>query len=459
MPNICFWRGAVGDTSFLETYQKSINKLLTGTFAPINLEKLTGHDVYSYRVSVVARLLFTTINVGGQPYLLVLEFLPTHNYQNSRFLRSGVLQRYIDKNEAVLAKAIVSNEFIPIERVPDWLSQIASIPNDCEPIALDYFNQQFISLSDNQELALRMPLPAVIDGAAGSGKSCVSMLLLSEHIAAWQKKDAADKHSILYVSHSKPLVRAMETMWRESPLAEDIPPEMVRFKSYEELLAEHADWVGKMIMGDKDENKANFDAWYKGYVKQSQRVARTQKTASKDTDIIEIDSETVYQEFRICSAYKEDEYCELGQRQSSLSLQEQKTWLYAAYKAYQEYLKHNKLIHPAFHSIELSNLFNFVVVDESQDFSHLQLKMLSKSAINGAIVYCIDSHQSLSDVQSLNLNIFWYEGSLIRMKQQPFCRIFARMVPELGMFSCSVRRSFVIMHGLNIKHKEQSLLW
>jgi len=112
------------------------------------------------------------------------------------------------------------------------------------------------------------------------------------------------------------------------------------------------------------------------------------------------DEETSYQEFRICTGYSEEEYMTLGGRQSSLTEAQQRSWVYKAYKDYLAYLASIPAVDPAFYDLNVHQFFARIVVDESQDLSYLQLRILRDLVIDNAIACCMDSHQSLQDLLS-----------------------------------------------------------
>ena len=171
MANLYFCRGAIGDAAFLREHQEEINTLVNGDYTPADLEVLKGHrNIFSYRLNKTGRLLFTITEVDGARYLLLLEHLPTHNYNQSHFLRAGVLKHYLIKHEDAIKDAVL--DFERATEIPEILKEL---PKDGDArIALDYYHDTFIQLSDEQNQALTLQLPAVISGGAGSGKSCLS---------------------------------------------------------------------------------------------------------------------------------------------------------------------------------------------------------------------------------------------------------------------------------------------
>jgi len=60
---VYYWKGAEGASSLLEEYQDAIQCLLTGDYRAADLEKLQNNSnqiIYSYRLNIEDRLLFTT---------------------------------------------------------------------------------------------------------------------------------------------------------------------------------------------------------------------------------------------------------------------------------------------------------------------------------------------------------------------------------------------------------------
>ena len=95
MPNY-YLRTALGRVSLLEEHAEAIHRLTHNDYALADLEKLSGYDnIYSFRLNRTERLLLSTVMVDGQQFWLVLEHLPTHDYEKSRFLKSGVLRNYL----------------------------------------------------------------------------------------------------------------------------------------------------------------------------------------------------------------------------------------------------------------------------------------------------------------------------------------------------------------------------
>ncbi len=392
MPKLYFLRGALGDVSLIEEQKAAIKCLLSGDYDDDQLEKLKGHDVYSFRLGKKARLLFAIHPIGGASRLVVLEYLPTHKYKRSRFLKSSVLKCYLIKQEDAhqhfempLTFEVASDR--PVLPVGDDETQ------EIDWQVVDYHKQKLIELSLEQQAVMHVDLPALISGGAGSGKSCVALSLLSSwceaHCVESDRSDDDALPPILYVSQSRPLVDSMRRSWMDLPLSAK-RTEVVLFLTYEELLCQELRKATTSpplrIIG-----RPEFTSWY-----QSVTTGKKREAKAKQQDFTFLDEESAYQEFRIlsgCSSY--EDYLSLGQRESLVS-KEKREMTYAGYQAYLKYLKDEDRIQPAFHSFTPKNKYSMVVVDEAQDFSPLQLIQLGRLA-NQSAVFCMDGHQSIQD--------------------------------------------------------------
>src|SRR4029079_13970082 len=110
----------------------------------------------------------------------------------------------------------------------------------------------------------------------------------------------------------------------------------------------------------------------------------------------------VYEGFRIISGYAKGEYTSskgIGQKQGLYQELEDRKWLYTVFTLWKHHLTTNNIKLSEFYELgeALHEKYDLVIVDESQDFSHGQLKSLSKLAKNKHLVYCIDPRQNLHD--------------------------------------------------------------
>lgn len=402
MSKLYYVRGALGNHQLLQDHQEDISRLVEGNYHSKNLEKLKGHEVYSYRLSNKARLLFTLINLDKKNHLLLLDYLANHEYHRSRFLRSGMLNRYLEQHKEnhlhqIQRQELVFNPLTQAElavcRAYADRAQVGESPL----FPVEYYQHQVIALNKTQEQASTLSLPAIVSGVAGSGKSCVGLSMMARYL-----ETQTEKMSILFVCQSAELIRRQAQAWQQLPIAVDSPHEVV-FISYDELVRQRANTTNSLVGAEF------FELWFSAYSKRKSKAARAQ-----NTDYLVSTAEIVYQEFRICSALKEAEYLHIGSKQS-LVTPEQRAWIYQTYTDYLAYLDSEQVIDSGFYSLPGDASYELIVVDEAQDLSHQQLKCLSELAKNKQIVYFMDSHQRIYD----QISIYPYLKQMLSTPTRP----------------------------------------
>ncbi|KTC85109.1 hypothetical protein [Legionella brunensis] len=396
-----YWDRIIGDPSLLEGYQETINKIVFGNYkaADLDLKKLSGHRVYSVRVNRRDRLLFTTIHVQGKAYLLLLEVVPEHDYQKSRFLKSGVLRNYLEKNAKGLTEEIINFEegFIDCAEEEIKLEGSAEDPGQLQYAQVEFYNKTFIEFNVRQQEVKRAPLPLLVSGPPGSGKTCGAFAILTQAALQQNQENGA---SFLYITESADLVKVIQEMWEEFAAYYGVANNKVQCKTYRQMLHE-LDPVTKekQFVGEE-----HFFTWFTTYVAKRKKICKTtQKGArSKNSEEIKIldefvkQQEQVYQEFRILGAYSNPmEYMKLGEKQSLFHSPRRKQWLLEAYTSYTKELDSSKFLNPAFYFFESKSNYSLVVADEAQDWSFLQLMLISNLAQDCA--FLMDTHQSLRD--------------------------------------------------------------
>ncbi|WP_058504602.1 hypothetical protein, partial [Legionella nautarum] len=104
---VYYVRGVLGEPQLIQEHFKEIKRLKTGDFSESDLEKLRGvKGVYSFRINKTERLLFSFIQIDGIDYLVILDYLPTHNYHDSPFLRRGFLKHYLESLKELFKELI-----------------------------------------------------------------------------------------------------------------------------------------------------------------------------------------------------------------------------------------------------------------------------------------------------------------------------------------------------------------
>jgi len=367
---IYYWKSATGSSRLLRDHSGTITRILSGDYNHCDLEKLhtsQSYPVYSFRLNKCDRLLFTTY----KNCLYVLEFIPNHRYSKSRVLRLGLSETDFT--------CLSENETLPTFERDEGAT---------ESIPLEYYSQLFIALSDEQNAATSTPLPAVVLGGAGTGKTLIALSLLSHRMQAGQK--------LLYICPFSLLVNKIQRQWQNSFAVADGCT--VAFSNYNTFFS-----FGDTIVG-----KSEFSVWF-----------GNQKANSS----FDLDDASSYAECFTCSGFGLADYVALGARQSRILGEEARIAFYTkVFSAYCTHLDGLKQFDPAFSCVPApeESVYDFIVVDEAQNFSLHQLRQLERRARHHAIVYCMDSQQNLSSgcpVRDLLTQSFFKNGITLHLAQ------------------------------------------
>lgn len=174
------------------------------------VKKLTGHPFYRARLDYDSRLLLEFVEVGGQRACLALEIIEKHAYDRSRFLRGA----RVDESRALDVADAEPDEIASAARPVRYLH-----PSRPEFHVLD----KPISFDDRQEELHRLPLPLVLVGCAGSGKTALTLTKLRELSG-----------NVLYVTQSPFLAESAATLYFSHGF--ETNSQTVDFLSYKKLL-------------------------------------------------------------------------------------------------------------------------------------------------------------------------------------------------------------------------------
>lgn len=331
----------------------------------------------SARLDDADRLLFTLVRHGEQTCVLALEVIENHDYAGSRFLRGAPIDDAripdIDAEEA----AREARESPPLRYLHPERAEIHLLD---KPISFD----------DAQEVVYRQPPPLVIIGSAGSGKTALTLEKLRQA-----------EGQVLYVTQSAFLARNARELYDAHGY--EHPAQEATFLSYREFVeALH-------VPPGRECSWRDFAAWFTR-VRQNFR---------------DIDAHQAFEEIRgVITAGAEgvlgrEAYLALGVRQSIVPA-ERRELLYTLFERYGAWLAEAGL-----YDLNLvagqwlaraTPRHDFVVVDEVQDITPVQLKLvLATLARPGRFLLCGDANQivhpnffSWAQVRAL----FWQEASL-----------------------------------------------
>jgi hypothetical protein len=205
------------DTAAIPGYAKLAGFLAAGDFRSAEVKKV-GDNLYRARLDRSNRLLFALYRHGGESYALILEYIPAHAYEKSRFLARGAVIEE-DRIPAVSAEAA--------EGAPD-------LPYVNPRLPRFHLLDKVLSFDEDQEAIYQRPPPLVVIGSAGSGKTALTLEKL---------KDA--KGDVLYVTRSAFLAQNARELYGAHRY--ENPDQEVSFLSFREYLESIAVPQGREI--------------------------------------------------------------------------------------------------------------------------------------------------------------------------------------------------------------------
>ncbi|MFT5085611.1 MAG: hypothetical protein ACI9Y1_003672 [Lentisphaeria bacterium] len=322
-------------------------------FAQADVRKID-HNLYRARLNRNDRLLFSLYRYQDDCYCLALEYIANHAYEKSRFLQRGVT---VDESQI---PAIHDPEDIVTERLT-YLN-----PN------IERFNllDKILSFDDEQHAIYQLPPPLVVIGSAGSGKTALTL-----------EKMKHATGDVLYLSLSPFLVQNACNIYYANDYANE--DQQVEFLSFREFLESIEVPQGREI------TLREFDRWFQRH-----------KTGTGLKD-----AHTLFEEFRgvITGPAREapwlsrEEYLSLGVKQS-IFMEHERPKVYGLFEKYRQHLERSNYFDPNILSHAYLSLiepqYDFIVIDEVQDITAVQLFLLLKALrSHGQFMLCGDSNQ------------------------------------------------------------------
>jgi len=315
--------------------------------------KKVGDNLYRARLNQRDRLLFSIYRHQEQSYALILEFIKNHAYQDSRFLRQA---------------GSIDEDKIPVIHKPDETSDKALVY--LNPVH-NSFNllDKIISFDDRQQSIYDLQPPLIVIGSAGSGKTALTLEKMKQAVG-----------DVLYVTQSAYLVKNSRDLYYAHHY--DNPEQQIDFLSFQEFLESIRVPAGKPITFQA------FQQWF------SRHRHRQLKDAHK-----------LFEEFRGVitgpatdkSWLSLEDYLNLGVKES-IFLAEEREAVYDVFEQYLGFLighdlyDSNIVSHQYLQYIEPR--YDFVIVDEVQDLTNIQLYLIIKSLRQAQdFILCGDSNQ------------------------------------------------------------------
>ncbi|RBP06412.1 UvrD-like helicase family protein [Roseiarcus fermentans] len=348
---------------FAKAVERIRAALACGDFAAAGLKKLSPTPYWRAKLSDEARLLMQFAPHEGETVCLFLEVIPNHAYEKSRFLRGAAIDRSkieSGPDDPAPQPAPPARGGLELRWLP---AQAAEFELLDRPIVFD----------EAQEAVRRREVPLVVVGSAGSGKTAVTLAKMREATGR-----------VLYVTHSAYLAQTARRLY--SAHGYENPAQDVEFMSFREL-------VDSMAVPEGAE--VGFSAF---------RAFVERRRGGLKGDLRQADAHALFEEFRgvlgapAAGPLSGDDYQALGVRQSLFAAGDVRAAAHELFRKYVDWLAESGLfdLNLVCHAwrAKAEALYDFVVVDEVQDFTGAQLALIFDSLkAKDRFLLCGDAHQ------------------------------------------------------------------
>jgi hypothetical protein len=352
--------------------QKAVDRvrsaITNGDFRAAAIKKLVPTPYWRAKLDDKTRLLMQFVRHGDETVCLFLEIIDNHAYDKSRFLRGArvdpdKIEQAPDGTAADLLAPDASTPGPPVSRLT-WLH-----PTRDKFVLLD----KPIMFDDVQEAVRLRSAPLVVLGPAGSGKTAVTLTKLRE---------ASGR--VLYVTQSAYLAQSARSLYGAHGYENDC--QEVEFLSYRELLETIRVPIGTEV------RFVDFEPWFHRH-----------RTALRG-DVQWADAFALFEEFRgVLGARPDmplslDDYQALGVRQSLFPAGVARATIHGLFGRYVAWLKESgyydlNLVAHVWRPLA-EPAYDFVVIDEVQDFTNAQLSLILATLKNPKhFLLCGDAHQ------------------------------------------------------------------
>jgi len=336
------------------SYDRVVQALSNGDLHTPNVKKLAGHPYYRAKLSDTHRLLLSFYQHQGETVCLLLDVILNHQYQKSRFLRGAQIKEdQIESGPTAELHAAAKNAtelryLHPARQVIHLLDKA-------------------VSFDDAQQQVYGLPLPLIVAGPAGSGKTVLTL----ERLREMPGRTA-------YVTLSPYLARQAEALYAAGGIGN--PEELPAFLAFSEVLE------SLLVPEGREVTFPLFVAW----------LARQPAHRYQD-------AHALFEEFRgvLAGALNGppslDAYLALGVRQS-LYPAEERAAVHGLFLKYRDWLKADQLYDPglaAFSRLPLAApVYDALVIDEVQDLTPVQLTLLTRLLKDpSGLLLCGDANQ------------------------------------------------------------------
>lgn len=334
------------DSSGLKSQLKKVEDFLRkGDFKSADVKKMPNTGYYRAKLDREDRLLFKFAQYQNKKVLLILEVIKNHAYEKSKFLRGAIVDE--NKLESVSSESALEEA--------DSLPKLTFVNKDYPQFHL---LDKVICFDAEQDEIYKLPTPLIIIGSAGSGKTALTLEKMKQY-----------KGNILYVSHSPYLVENAQRIYYANNYENDKQDiDFLSFREYIESIR---------IPKGREVNFRDFGFWYSRFQQQF-KFKEPYKLFEEFKGVL---TGSVTEKAYLSRA----EYIKLGVKQS-IFLNEERERVYDLFEKYLVFLQESELYDTnmvAYDYLELvESKYDFVVVDEVQDLTNVQLMLILRALQN-----------------------------------------------------------------------------
>lgn len=336
-------------------YEKTLDFLAKDDFRSAEVKKLSEQGLYRAKLDDANRLLFKIMSFNGERYALILETVLNHAYEKSKFLRG------VPIDEA---------KILAVDQTESGVEDAPKLRYVNPGVKRFHFLDKAISFDPEQQEVYRLSAPLIIIGPAGSGKTALTLEKMKRLYGR-----------ILYVTLSKYLADNSRNLYYSHHYENE--EQDLSFLSFRELIETMHVPSGREVS-------------YRAFADWVFRIPRQQRIA---------DAHRLYEEFRgvltgsvVDAAWLgREEYLGLGVKQS-IFLNEERELVYTLFEKYLAWLKAAGLYDPNIlahgYLAHTRPEYDFIVVDEVQDITNIQLQLILKCLKRPEdFILCGDSNQ------------------------------------------------------------------
>jgi len=330
-----------------KTFSKTLKQLQAGDFKSADVRKMTGTSAgyYRARLDIRDRLLFNFVTYRQHKYLLLLEVIKDHNYARSRFLRGGAS---IDENRLSLVES-------PAKEIETAAIELPYVHPEVRVI---HTLNKFISFDRFQQSVYKMHPPLIIVGSAGSGKTALVLEKLKELSG-----------NVAFISLSKYLVDNASNLYYSYGYDNEV--QEADFLAFRDYIALWQKPEGREV------DFKLFERWFSRH-QQAVKINEPYRVFEEFKGVIT--GSPVHTPW-----LSYDEYIGLGVKQSIFSLPERER-LYPVFTKYLEWMADEKCYDGNIlcydYLQKIKPCFDYVMIDEVQDMTNIQLKCALASLKN-----------------------------------------------------------------------------